>query len=144
MLVYIPNRYLKRTKEKNLEELFSKLEIINRLIQGELLRDLYTKVVIVGDFNQHNLLQRGSYISTTLTQEKSAPIIDFIVDQSLQSLLLVEVLIFKSNAGQTLTINLILTTLGLVSKLAKYAIWEYKYRSNYRAIYTSFQVDISI
>ena len=67
MLVYILDRYLRRTKEENLEELSSRLEIINGLIQGELLRDLYTKVVIVGDFNQHNPLQGGSYISTTLT-----------------------------------------------------------------------------
>ena len=56
MLVYILNKCLRRTKEENLEELFSRLEIINRLIQGELLRDLYTKVVITGDFNRHNLL----------------------------------------------------------------------------------------
>jgi len=32
VLVYILNRYLRRTKEENLEELFSRLEIINRLI----------------------------------------------------------------------------------------------------------------
>ena len=32
MSVYIPNRYLRRIKEKNLEELFSKLKIINRLV----------------------------------------------------------------------------------------------------------------
>jgi len=30
--VYIPDRYLRRTKEENLEELFSRLEIINGLI----------------------------------------------------------------------------------------------------------------
>jgi len=56
MLVYILDKYLKRTKEENLEEFFSRLEIINRLIQGELLRDLYTKVIIIGDFNWHNPL----------------------------------------------------------------------------------------
>ena len=67
MSVYILDRYLRRTKEENLKELFSRLEIINGLIQGKLLRDLYTEVVIIGDFNWHNPLQGGSYISTTLT-----------------------------------------------------------------------------
>jgi len=32
MLVYILDRYLRKTKEKNLEELSSRLEIINGLI----------------------------------------------------------------------------------------------------------------
>ena len=134
MLVYILDRYLRRTKEENLEKLSSRLEIINSLIQGKLLRDLYTKVVIIGNFNWHNLLQGGSYISTILTQEESALIINFIADWLLQSLLLVGVPIFKSNIGQTLTINLILITLGLVSKLVKCAIQGHKYGLDYRAI----------
>ena len=142
MLVYILDRYSRRTKKENLNKLSSRLEIINSLIQGKLLHNLYTKVVIAGDFNRHNLLQGGSYISTTLTQEESALIINFIADQLLQSLLLVGVPIFKSNAGRMLIINLILITLGLVSKLAKCAIQEYKYGLDYRAIYTSFQVNI--
>jgi len=32
VLVYIPDRYLRKTKEENLEELSSRLEIINGLI----------------------------------------------------------------------------------------------------------------
>ena len=97
--VYIPDRCLKKTKEENLKELSSRLEMINSLIQSELLRDPHTKIVITGDFNWHNLLWGGSHISTTLTQEESAPIIDFIADRSLQSLLPVGVLTFKSNMG---------------------------------------------
>ena len=120
--VYIPDRCSRRTKEENLEELSSRLEMINGLIQGELLRDPHTKVVIAGDFNRHNPLWGGSHISTTLTQEESAPIIDFMADRSLQSLLLVGVPIFESDAGRTSTIDLILATPGLASKLAKCAI----------------------
>ena len=120
--VYIPDRCSRRTKEENLEELSSRLEMINGLIQGELLRDPHTEVVIAGDFNRHNLLWGGSHISTILMQEESVPIIDFMADWSLQSLLLVGIPTFKNDVGQILTINLILTTLGLVSKLVKYAI----------------------
>jgi len=55
-------------------------------------------------------------------QEESAPIIDFIADRLLQSLLLVRVPIFKSDVGQILTIDFILATLGLARKLVKCAI----------------------
>ena len=49
-----------------------------------------------------------------------------------------EIPTFKNDMGQTSTIDLILTTPGLASKLAKCAIWGHKYRLDYRAIYTSF------
>ena len=74
--VYIPDRCSRRTKEENLEGLSSRPEMINGLIQGELLRDPHTEVVIAGDFNRHNPPWEGGHISTTLTQEESAPIID--------------------------------------------------------------------
>ena len=69
-------------------------------------------------------------------------IIDFMADWLLQSLLLVGVFTFKSDAGRILTINLMLITLGLASELIKCAIQEYKYGLDYKTIYTSFQVNI--
>ena len=56
VLVYIPDLYLRRTKEENLEALTSRLDKINELVQQERLRDPYTEIVIAGDFNRHNPL----------------------------------------------------------------------------------------
>jgi hypothetical protein len=65
-----------------------------------------------------------------------------MADRSLQSLLLVGVPTFESDAGRISTIDLMLATPGLASELAKCAIWEHEYGSDYRAIYTSFWVDM--
>ena len=54
--VYIPDLCWKRSKEENFEKLASRLKVINRLIEKELLRDPHTEVVIAGDFNRHNPL----------------------------------------------------------------------------------------
>jgi hypothetical protein len=124
-----------------LEALTSRLEIINGLFQSELLRDPHTEVVIAGDFNRHNPLWGGSHISSTSKQEESAPIIDFMAELSLQSLLLVGVLTFESDTGRTSTIDLVLATPGLTSDLAKCSIWGHEYGSDHRAIHTSFWID---
>ena len=138
---YIPDLCSRRTKEENLEALTSRLEIINGLFQSELLRDPHTEVVIAGDFNRHNPLWGGSHISSTSKQEESAPIIDFMAELSLQSLLPVGVLTFESDAGRTSTIDLVLATPGLTSDLAKCSIWGHEYGSDHRAIHTSFWID---
>jgi hypothetical protein len=136
--VYIPDLCSRRTKEENLEELTSRLEMINGLVSNELLRDPHTEVVIAGDFNRHNPLWGGSHITSTSKQEESAPIIDFMAERSLQSLLPVGELTFESDAGRTSTIDLMLATSGLVSDPAKCSIWEHEYGSDHRAIRTSF------
>jgi hypothetical protein len=51
ILVYILDLCLRRTKEENLEELTSRLKIINGLVKSKLLRNLHTEVVIAGNFN---------------------------------------------------------------------------------------------
>ena len=63
--VYIPDLCSRRTKEENLEELSSRLEMIKRLAQDELIRDPHTEIVIAGDFNRHNQLWGGSRIDNT-------------------------------------------------------------------------------
>ncbi|OCK75878.1 hypothetical protein K432DRAFT_408649 [Lepidopterella palustris CBS 459.81] len=81
--VYIPNLSSRRTKEENLEELSSRLEMISRLVQDKLLRDPHTEVVIAGD----SPVWGGSHINSTASQEESAPIIELMAELSLQSFL---------------------------------------------------------
>lgn len=139
--VYIPDLCSRRTKEENLEELTSRLEMINEMVQNELLRDPHTDVVVAGDFNRHSQLWGGSRVSRTSRQDESALIIDFMAERSLQSLLPAGMLTFESDAGRTSIIDLMLTIPRLESDLAKCSIWEHKYGSDHRAIHTSFWID---
>jgi len=104
-----------RTREENKEELSSRLRTIEELVQQEKLRDPQTKVIIAGDFNRHNPLWGGSCIDNTASQEDSAPIIDFMAELSLRSLLPTGVITFVSDVGRSSTIDLMLTTLGLAN-----------------------------
>jgi hypothetical protein len=63
--VYIPHLCARRTKEENLEELSSRLEMIIGLVERERLHDPHTEVVVAGDFNRHNPLWGGSHVSST-------------------------------------------------------------------------------
>lgn len=54
--VYIPDLCSRRTKQENLEEHTSRLEMIDELVQNELLRDPHIEVVVAGDFNRYNPL----------------------------------------------------------------------------------------
>ncbi|KAF2257998.1 hypothetical protein CC78DRAFT_480267, partial [Lojkania enalia] len=68
VLVYILDiSLLIRTREENLEELSSRLQAINRLVQQERLYNLYTEVVVASNFNRHNLLWGGSYIDSIVS-----------------------------------------------------------------------------
>lgn len=132
--VYIPDLCSRRTKDENLEELSSRLDMIRGLVETEQLRDPHMEVVIAGDFNRHNPLWGGSHINSTASQEESEPIIELMAELSLQSLLPVGVITFVSDVGRTSTIDLMLTTPGLTSELAKCSVWEHEYGSDHRAI----------
>lgn len=140
--VYIPDLCSRRTKDKNLEELCTRLDMIRGLVDAERLRDLHTEVVIAGDFNRHNQLWGGSHIDSTASQEQSAPIIELMAELSLQSLLQTGVITFVSDAGRRSTIDLMLATPGLTSELAKCSVREHEYGSDHRAIQTSFWMDV--
>lgn len=140
--VYIPDLNVRRNNEENLEELSSRVEMISKLVQDELLRDPHTEVIIAGDFNRHNPLWGGSDIANAPRLDESAPIIDLMAELSLQSLLPTGVITFVNDTGGTSTIDLMLTTPGLASELAKCSLWEHEYGSDHRAIQTSFCIDV--
>jgi hypothetical protein len=80
------------------------------------------EVVGAGGFNRHNPLWGGSHVSSTSSQEESAPIIDFMAELSLQSLLPAGVMTVVSDAGRISTIDLMLTTAKIASELAKCSV----------------------
>ncbi|KAF9728557.1 zinc knuckle [Paraphaeosphaeria minitans] len=143
VFVYIPDLSSStRTREENMEELSSRLQAIDELVQRERLRDPHTEMVVAGDFNRHNPLWGGSHIDSTASQEESGPIIDFMAELSLQSLLPSGVTTFVSDAGRSSTIDLMLATPELAGDLVKCSIWEHEYGSDHRAIQTRFCIDV--
>jgi hypothetical protein len=72
------------------------------------------EAVVAGDFNRHNPLWGGSQVSSASSQEESAPIIDFMAELALQSLLPAGVMTFVSDAGG-------ISTIDLASRLTRWA-----------------------
>jgi hypothetical protein len=139
--VYIPDLKSTRTKEEGWEALTSRLNLIKDVIQQEQLCDPHTEVVVAGDFNRHNPLWGGSNIRTASRQDESEPIIDFMAELSLQSLLPVGLVTYECVRGKS-TIDLMLATSGLVEDLVRCSLWEQEYGSDYRAIQTRFSMEV--
>lgn len=139
--VYIPDLKLIRTKDENWEALTSRLDMIKEAVQREQLRDPHTEVVVAGDFNRYNPLWGGSSIGNELRQDESEPIIDFMAELSLQSLLPAGMITYECVRGK-LTIDLMLATTGLAEDLVKCLLWEHEYGSDHRAIATRFSMDV--
>lgn len=139
--VYIPDYSSRRTREKNRQKPESRLSLINRLAQEELLYDPRTEFFIAGDFNRHNPLWGGSSVRSGLRQEESTPIIDFMAELSLESLLPTGTVTYEGSQGQTSTIDLTLATPQLASDYTHCSIWGNEYGSDHRAIHTCFRIE---
>lgn len=116
--VYIPDLSSTQTKDESKEVLTSRLDAIKGIVQQEQLRDPHTEVIVAGDFNRHNPLWGGSSVGNEPRQDESEPIIDFMAELSLQSLLPAGVITYECTRGKS-TINLMLATMGLAEDLVK-------------------------
>jgi len=139
--VYIPDLKSMRTKDESWEALTSRLDMIKEIVQEEQLRDPYTEVVVAGDFNRHNPLWGGSSVGNEPRQDESEPIIDFMAELSLQSLLPAGTITYECVRGKS-TIDLMLATTGLAEDLVKCSLWEHEYGSDHRAIATRFSMNV--
>ena len=97
-----------------------------------------TDVIVAGDFNRHDQLWGGNDVSLT-RQGEADPIIDFMSDHSLRSLLPRGTKTWQSGNRET-TIDLILTSEELASTVVKCTIHETEHGSDHRAIETTFDV----
>ena len=95
-------------------------------------------IVIAGDFNRHDQLWGGEDVSMQ-RQGEADPIIDFIGDFSLHSLLPRRVKTWARN-GQESTIDLILASDELAATLIKCGVHEVEHGSDHRAIETTFNI----
>ena len=131
--VYIPTLKSMQNRDKGREALTSRLDIIREVVQREQLRDPHTEVIVAGDFNRHNPLWGGSSVDNEPRQEESEPIIDFMGELSLQSLLPAGTITYECVRGKS-TIDLMLATERLAEDLVECSLWEHEYGADYRAI----------
>src|SRR3981189_1726231 len=95
-------------------------------------------IAIASDFNRHDQLWGGEDVSIQ-RQGEADPIINFIGDFSLHSLLPIRVKTWARN-GQQSTIDLILASDELAATLIKSGVHEVEHGSDHRAIETTFNI----
>lgn len=106
------------------------------------LHDLHTEVVVAVDFNGTIHSGEGAMSAAHRARKRVRRSSTFMAELSLQSRLPAGVMTFVSDGGRMSTIDLMLTTAGLASELAKCSVWEHEYRSDHQAICTSFSIDV--
>ncbi|OAQ58910.1 reverse transcriptase [Purpureocillium lilacinum] len=124
---------------KSPEMLISAMDALHELIRS--FRDgagRRADVVLVGDFNRHDLLWAGDDVSAR-RQGEGEPIIDLMNEHGLRSLLPRGTRTWQGS-GQESTIDLILTTSELADEMMICAPHTTDHGSDHRAIQTTFDV----
>ena len=101
--------------------------------------DTRLDILVVGDFNRHDQLWGGDEVSLRQRQGEANPIVDFIGNFSLQSLLPRGVKTWARN-GQESTIDLTFASSELATTLLKCGVYDIEHGSDHRAIETTFDI----
>jgi len=124
---------------KDAEMLVSAMEMLHGLIRS--FRDgtgRRTDVVLVGDFNRHDLLWTGDDVSV-MRQGEAEPIVDLMNEHGLCSLLPRGTRTWQGQ-DQESTIDLVLTTSELADEMVACVLHPTDHGSDHRAIRTTFDV----
>ena len=114
-------------------------ELHNLIVRFRSGRGTRTDVILLGDFNQHDQLWGGDDVAREQRQGEADPIIDFIGDFSLHSLLPRGVKTWGRN-GQESTIDLVFGSDELTGTLLKCEVYGIEHGSDHRAIHTTFDI----
>ena len=135
ILVYIP--CITNQREKNLRQLTTRLEMIEKAYRQERSLDERLELIVTGDFNRWDLLWGGNQVATRERQGEAEPLIDFMAELSLQSLLPRGTITYSTkNVGST--IDLIFTTTQLREDMSFCKIYECNHGLDHKTIYTRF------
>src|SRR5271168_100769 len=97
-------------------------------------------ILVVGDFNRHDHLWGGHDVSLGPRQGEADPIVNFISDFSLHSLLPRGTKTWARN-GHESTIDLVFASDALAVTLLKCGVHEIEHGSDHRAITTTFDIE---
>ncbi|KAB2568601.1 putative RNA-directed DNA polymerase from transposon BS [Lasiodiplodia theobromae] len=99
------------------------------------------ELLICGDFNRHDQLWGGDQVYSSLRNGEGAPIIDFMEDFHLQSLLPRGTVTYES-AGQSSTIDLILASPRLTEEMSDCSPASTAYGHDHLAVEAHFEIDV--
>ena len=116
------------------------LQLLQEAIEGAC-RNTHGRldILLAGDFNRHDQLWGGDDVAREQRQGEADPIIDFIGDFSLHSLLPRGVKTWGRN-GQESTIDLVFGSDELRGTLLKCEVYGIEHGSDHRAIHTTFDL----
>ena len=138
--VYIPPIHAVGVPPSQSQELMQvSLQSLHELIEKERRNNPGTELVIAGDFNRHDTLWGGPRVGETNRQGEAAPIIEFMDQHGLQSLLEPGVATFQKGRSET-TIDLSLASPWLASNMLRCTVWQDNYGSDHETILTEFNV----
>jgi hypothetical protein len=126
--------------KSNLVQLQQLLHLVQQVIEGTY-GESRTRldILIAGDFNRHDQLWGGDDVSLTQRQGEADPIVDFIGDFSLHSLLPRGTKTWAKN-GHESTIDLVFASHELATTLLKCGVYNVEHGSDHRAIETLFDI----
>jgi Endonuclease-reverse transcriptase len=123
--------------------LSTRLEHLHRVLQ-DTRRHYASKSVelfLAGDFNRHDQLWGGDAFGANPAQGEGMPIIDFMVDHQLESLLPRGTITYEGSLKRCTTINLALASTSLANARARCDVYPEEHGSDHRPIETHFDLD---
>ena len=138
--VYIPTINAEGVSpSQSQEQMRMRLNLLYELLEREKNNQPDIDVVVAGDFNRHDTLWGGEGVGESRRQGEAEPIIRFMNEHALQSMLLAGEITFERKEHKS-TIDLSLASLWLSDNLIRCTIWLTEYGSDHRAIMTEFDV----
>ena len=135
--ILVASTYVPGGDEEILETELENLTRLIRQARRKTAEDIY--VLIIGDFNRHDMLWGGTEV-THERQGEGTLIVDFIASQALTSLLPRGTKTWQRN-NQESTIDLVLASTELTAALIRCAVHETDHGSDHNAIETMFDID---
>lgn len=121
------------------EQMQVSLQMAHELIEKEIIDDPGVDIVVGDDFKRHDTLWGGAAVGETVRQGEAEPIITFMDQLGLQSLLMPGEVTFE-RVGFESTIDLSLASPRLLDSLVRCTLWPTKYGSDHRAVLTEFSI----
>ena len=139
--VYVP--CIKNQREKDLQQLITRLSLIKQVYATEKSVDADLELILTGDFNRWDSLWGGNQVAIHGRQGEAEPLVELMAELNLQNLLPRGTVTYSARAVSS-TIDLIFTTARLAEEVEQSEIYECNHGSDHEAIHSLFSTAISM